>query len=347
LNINKKKGVKMKKDRMGFCRMFLLMLLVTSVQLGYAQNKSSLDRVAVIALEGPKGQLNHMAYSDTDKHLFIANKGNGSLDVVDVDANQFLQQLPNNKGCSGIDYAPDLGLVMIASGGEKACNIYEKKGDQYQLLKKIEMDGCGKVRYNPVNQRIYIQGKMDDKRVLSVWDANSLTQITNIEIPGKYSVMRVDKKRSKIFINGYDAIHKIDLEKNVLEATWPVEKSRAFKPMAFDEENNRVFMGTRKPAQVVVYDGETGKEIASVDIKGGTDDVLFDPKRKRIYASCGEGYISVVQQVDADNYKLVENIPTVEKARVGVFSPAMDRFYLGVVQTGEMKNQELWVYQPR
>ena len=51
---------------------------------------------------------------------------------------------------------------------------------------------------------------------------------------------------------------------------------------------------------VVVMDTETGKEVAAVPVPDGIDDLFYDAKRKRLYASCGDGFIAVIRQLDAD-----------------------------------------------
>jgi hypothetical protein len=46
----------------------------------------------------------------------------------------------------------------------------------------------------------------------------------------------------------------------------------------------------------------TGKIVQSLSAAGDCDDVFYDQARKRIYASGGEGAISVFEQQDADHY---------------------------------------------
>ena len=72
---------------------------------------------------------------------------------------------------------------------------------------------------------------------------------------------------------------------------------------------------------LVVMDSDTGKIVASVPIPGDVDDLSFDARRGRIYASCGEGAIAVIRQVDADRYESLATIPTVAGARTSIFSP--------------------------
>jgi hypothetical protein len=67
---------------------------------------------------------------------------------------------------------------------------------------------------------------------------------------------------------------------------------------------------------------------------GDCDDVFYDQARKRIYASGGEGAISVFEQQDPDHYKESVRIATVKGARTSFFSPELDRLFLAVRRQG-------------
>ena len=108
-------------------------------------------------------------------------------------------------------------------------------------------------------------------------------------------------------------VHVIDTTKNAVAASYPLKKAAANYTLALDEANHRVFVGCRKPAMVVVLDSETGKELAGVPIPTDTDDLFFDGKRKRLYAACGEGYLAVIRQIDADRYELQDRSMAVMK----------------------------------
>jgi hypothetical protein len=129
-----------------------------------------------------------------------------------------------------------------------------------------------------------------------------------------------------------------------------VEPSGVNAALAIDEPNHRLFVGCRKNPALVVMDGDTGKISASVPIPGDVDDVSFDAQRRRIYASCGDGAIAVIRQVDADRYELLATISTVKGARTSVFDAVDGRLYLAVPRRAERPEQaqpEVWVYQTR
>jgi hypothetical protein len=125
-----------------------------------------------------------------------------------------------------------------------------------------------------------------------------------------------------------------------------MEKWQANFPMALDESAHRLYVGCRKPARLVVMDTERGVPVADVAISGDTDDLFFDAKRQRIYVSCGEGFLDVVQKREGDRYERLARIATRAGARTSYFSPEIDRLWLAVPEHGG-QSAELRVYQPR
>src|SRR5262249_39324050 len=89
---------------------------------------------------------------------------------------------------------------------------------------------------------------------------------------------------------------------------------------------------------------DNGGIVASVHCVSDSDDLYYDSARKRIYAPGGEGFISVVQQIDADHYQLAK-FPTTIGARTGLWYEKRDRFYLAVPANSN-QGAALWVYAP-
>ena len=67
-----------------------------------------------------------------------------------------------------------------------------------------------------------------------------------------------------------------------------------------------MYVGCRKEPKVVVVDTESGKEVGDVAIPEDVDDLFVDVARKRVFVSCGEGFIAVLKVTDADHLELVE-----------------------------------------
>lgn len=112
----------------------------------------------------------------------------------------------------------------------------------------------------------------------------------------------------------------IDREKRTVLQTWRTDGATANYPMALDETDHRLFVVSRFPAHLLVFDTNTGKIIQSLSAVGDCDDIFYDKKRKKMDASGGEGAISVFEQQDADHYK--------ENARIAHRRRSTNKFLL-------------------
>jgi len=118
---------------------------------------------------------------------------------------------------------------------------------------------------------------------------------------------------------------------------WSLTLGQNF-PMALDEADHRLLVGTREPATLSVFDTSSGKMIASLPAVQDSDDLYYSAEKKRIFMPGREGSIWVFQQNDPDHYQLLAKIPTALGAgTAGYFGrqgKGFDRFYLAVPARG-------------
>jgi hypothetical protein len=139
----------------------------------------------------------------------------------------------------------------------------------------------------------------------------------------------------------------INPEKKEITGTHPVKMAGGGHPVALDEAVKRIFIGCRQAPMVVVMDSETGKEITGVPIPKDVDDLFYDAKRKRLYASCGEGFLAVIRQLDADHYEVQEKMETVKQAKTSLFDAESNRLFLAVPRQPGKEGPEIRVYRVR
>ncbi len=152
---------------------------------------------------------------------------------------------------------------------------------------------------------------------------------------------QLEKDSPRIYVNLPKSrkIAVLDRETRAIVATWPVGMTLANYPMALDQTDHRLFVISRFPARLLIFDTTTGKTVQRLPAVGDCDDVFYDQARKRIYASGGEGAISVFEQQDPDHYKESARIATVKGARTSFFSPELDRLFLAVRRQGTQAAQ--------
>jgi YVTN family beta-propeller protein len=336
----------MNRDAKGALALIALaaLLLMLGARPAPAAEPATLERVRTIRLKGAPGRLDHAAIDSKHGRLFVANLSNNSLDVVDLKAGKLVKQVHGQRKIQGIAYAADLDRIFVGNGIGGECNVFD--GRDYRLLKSIKLPGADNVRYLARRGLVYV-GHAD--KALSVIDARTLKVTAEIKLPGRPEGFQVETKRPRLYMNTVDPTRLVvvDTDTNKVLHRHPIKLADRAYPMALDEANRRLFVGCRKKASVVVMDSESGKEVAGVGLPEDIDDLFYDAKNKRLYASCGAGVLAVVRQRDADHYEVVEKIPTVKLARTCFFDPLEGLLYLFVPRQEGQEGPTIWVYRPR
>jgi len=319
-----------------------LSALVLAVQL-QAQN-AGLTQTKTIPLPDVRGRIDHFALDAHGQRLFMAALGNDTVEVMDLAAGRRIRSIGDCSTPQGVAFVPAANRLFIANGGSGTVRMLD--GTDFKVLKTVGiLPDADNVRYDG-KDLVYV-GYGDG--ALAIISATNGVLLGQIPLPGHPESFQLEQSGDRIFVNVPDTkqIAVIDRAQRKIVAMWPMEDFHSNFPMALDEANHRLFVGCRHPARLVVLDTATGKRVSDVAIGGDTDDVFYDAGRKRIYVSCGAGFVDVIAQRDVDKYELAEQIPTVSGARTSFFSPERGEFYLGVRAGLLGGSAEVRVYQCR
>ena len=114
--------------------------------------------------------------------------------------------------------------------------------------------------------------------------------------------------------------------------------------MAIDAAARRVLVVFRSPPTLMALSSEDGHVVATADTCGDADDVFVDAKRRRMYVSCGDGFIDVLEPAET-GYRHLARVPTVSGARTSLFAPELDRLFVAV-RPGWREPAAIWVFRP-
>jgi DNA-binding beta-propeller fold protein YncE len=323
---------------------FATVLLLSSLACAaHAAEPATLKLTQTIPLPGVQGRFDHFAIDGKGRRLFVAALGNNTLEVIDLAAGKRIQSVAGMSKPTGILYLPESNRIFVANGDDGTLKILD--GAEFKVTKTITaLEDADNLRFDPKTKRAYL-GYADG--ALGIIDATSGNESARVPLPKHPESFQLEQAGNRIFVNVPDAkqVAVIDREKKSVVATWPMEKFQANFPMALDEANHRLFVGCRQPARLVVFDTATGKPVTDLEISGDTDDLFFDAKRQRLYLSCGEGFLDVLQRRAGDRYERIARQPTRGGARTCFYSPDLDRLYLAVPQRNG-QDAEIRVYQP-
>src|SRR5215218_3332367 len=275
---------------------------------------SALRRVQTIPLYGVEGRIDHLAVDLADGRLFVAALENDTLEVVDLTTGKRVDQVRGLLEPQGVAYVPGTHKLIVSEGGAGFADIYDARS--LELVDRVQLGSDpDNVRYDPATDRAYVGYGVGAASALGVIDLKTATKVSDIKLSGHPESGEVEA---------------VDRKKGSVVATWPIEGTSENFPMALDEADRRLFVGTRSPPKLLVLDTDTGKTLASLDSPGDADDIFYDAKAKRIYVSGGDGAIRAFAQKGANDYESLGEISTNSGARTSLFVPELRRLYVAV-----------------
>lgn len=297
-----------------------------------AADPTFLTPVETIVLPEVRGRIDHFALDVEGRRLFMAALGNDSVEVIDPGSHKRLRSLSGCSSPQGLCFVPGVRRLFIANGGNGTVRMLD--GTTFDVLKTYgDLPDADNVRLDSVAGLVYV-GYGDGG--LAVIDATNANLVARIPLGGHPESFQLERKGRRIFVNVPDArqVAVVDRDQRAVTTTWPMRDAGANFPMALDEANHRLFIGCRRPARLVVLDTENGRTVKNLKISSDTDDVFYDPRRKLIYISCGEGEVDVVEQKNADNYRLRERVTTRAGARTSFLAADFDELYVALPKRG-------------
>jgi DNA-binding beta-propeller fold protein YncE len=302
-----------------------------------AQDKSPLKLVATIPLPGLKdGDFDHFA-PDVDGHrLFLTAEENDKIQVLDTSSNKLIHTMDNIKAPHAVLFRKDLRRLFIVEGDASAVKIYDS--DTFKPLGEVKVSiDADSLVYDPATSYVYVVSGGREAHtpysLISVIDTNNAKKIRDIKIGSNHiEALMLETSGPRMFMNitGKNVVGVMDRNKSDLTASWPLPAGDKLNvAMAFDEANHRLFVVTRNPGKLVVFNSDSGKVIADIPAVDLVDDAVYDAQHKRLYLA-GDQFIDVFEQKDPDHYILLARVPGSFRAKTGILVPELNRYYLAV-----------------
>jgi DNA-binding beta-propeller fold protein YncE len=270
---------------------------------------------------------------DPKGRLFVSALGNNTEEVVDLAAGTRSRSIGGIPRPQGVVYCADVNKLFVGSDEGK---LYIYDASTFDLISSIEYgDDVDNLRYDTGTKQVYVGYGSGETGAIGVVDAT-----TNQRLPKEFKLgahpesFQLESTGPNIYVNVPDLKQIAVINRNTgAISRWRIAFDSNF-PMALDESSHRLFVATRSPARLLVFDTTSGHMISALPCVQGSDDLFFDAARKRIYITGGEGYINVFEQDNGEHYHLAAKIPSGLGARTaGYFGKGrkgFDLFYVAV-----------------
>src|ERR1700722_10148919 len=327
-----------------------------SIAPAYAEDQLTLRLVQTIPLPGVMGRLDHMAVDLEKQRLFLAAVANGTLEVLDLGAGRVINSLTGFKDTQDALFLGGHFNKLYVSSLDGTLRIFQ--GETFRLVQALKLEpDPNRLFYDPATDLIYF-GYGGQNAGFDAYERVGVLQATRgarsdqfvadmiapTFRPGHLAEMAMDDGGKLLVCDSRaDLVFQFDTRKRELLRSWPAHGDGA-GDMSLDQTHHRLFVGTRIPPEMTVYDSESGKEIVSLPGPETMDGVHYDAELKRVYVTGGRwygtpeaspGWVYVYQQHDADHYELISKIKTRPGSGTSLFVAQFKRLYVASQAIGE------------
>jgi hypothetical protein len=325
-------------------------ILITVSTVANAQQPETLRAIRTIQLPSTvRGSFDHLAADVAHDRLFVAAEDYQAVLVVEISSGAVLHEIKGIAKPHAILYREDLNRIYVTDGADGSVRVFD--GTTYEALNTVPLaKDADSIGYDVSRKFLYVVngGKSEGKKfsLLSSVDTSSASKVADIKIEGdSLGAMALDVFRPRMYVNNKSTNHieVVDRWKGEVIASWPVASCKENVAMGLDEQSQRLFVGCRS-GKISVFDTNTGKELQALDASKDMDDLAYNAETKRIY-SIGGGVVSVLEQTDADHYRVLGNLQTVPGAKTAILVPELNRYFVAGPQ-GNSKNAAIIELEP-
>src|SRR6266567_5546967 len=241
-----------------------------------APKRALLLLVQEIPLPNVGGRIDHFTFDAKRKRVIGAALGNNTVEVVDTFSGRDIHSIAGAAEPQGLVYVGEFNRLFVANGTDGKLRIYD--ADSFTLLNTVDIgEDADNVRYDPAEKKVYVAFGGDEEGGIAVIDAASGKRLEDAaKLDAHPESFQIATSKTVIYANIATKAKVVLIDRNTHKVTdWPLKNVKSNYPMALDEADHRIFIVTRRPAQLVAIDTETGAMVASVPCVNDADDVYY------------------------------------------------------------------------
>ena len=318
----------------------ILACLVANCALG-ARPALVLD--TTVPLPRVSGRIDHMAFDPTRGHIAIAEIGNDSADIVNLETRSVMHRIGKLVEPQGIAYVTSTDSLVIANGGDGSLRLY--RGADFSEIGRIDLGGdVDNVHGIEGTDRVLVGY---GSGALALVDTRTRKLVSRTPLAGHPEGFRLAPDEVHAYVNVPNAheIAVVDIATGKQTGTWRFPGLRGNFPMAIDRNGDSIAVVFRSPPRLGLVDTSSGKLRSSYTTCGDADDVFFNESSSRIYVSCGAGEVDVFGR-DGAGYRKLQSFKTSSGARTALYVPDLDRLFVAARAGRLFGSAKLFVLRP-
>jgi hypothetical protein len=317
---------------------FLLVFLCLGAIPLCGEQPAALTLEKTIMLAGVTGKFDHFAMDETGNRLFASSTGTNAVVVIDLASDKIVEKLEGLGKPHGLVWIAETARLFVTDGAKGELDVYA--GTPLKRIQSIRLsEDADDLVYDSATKLLYAghggTNAANPSRV-AVVDTTSLQLISNLPVASHPEALELDPIADRIFVNVADSgqVVVIDGKTHQIAATWALHQGKDNTPLAFDADRDLLLVGCRMPAEIVVINGSSGIEGATMKSETGADDLFFDPATRHAFLITGAGTVDAFAVSAEGTLARLAVTQTESGAKTGYLDAKHRRLYIGVPGTG-------------
>jgi DNA-binding beta-propeller fold protein YncE len=314
------------KNLLSFGALFLSLF----VSGGFVQAQTKGYHLIKKTVIGGEGGWDYLTVDHEGGKLFLSH--GSQVEVRDLSTHKSLGVIKAVNGVHGIAAVPKYNRGITTNGRSNTATIFNLK----TLAPIVELptgENPDALLYDAYSDRVFVFNHSGSSA--TAIDLSKGIVLGTVDLGGDGVEAGVSDGQGTIFVNLEDTheIVSFDAKTLAVKTRWSVAPGEEPTGLAINTQTHRLFSVCGNELMLVV-DETNGKIISKVPIGKHVDGVVFDPGTKLAVSSNGEGSITVVKEVSATEYSVVETVPTAPGARTLALDPVTHHIFVSTAQYG-------------
>ena len=245
--------------------------------------------------------------------------------TIDADTGAVRADFAPGSHLHAVVVVPGTGRIVTTNSGDNTAKVIDAaSGALVASLPAAADADFGDLR--PGSGLVAVIG--GDSGTITLIDPRKLAAVRTIVVGGVLEFGQADGK-GRLYVNAEDTheVVVVDLAAGKVEGRYPLNGCVRPTGMALVAGGRLISACSNGVAKIL--DAASGREIASLAIGAGPDQVIYDPGRAMVYIpSARSGDMAVIALAGPAANTVIDTVPTQIGARTGTVDPKTGRIYL-------------------
>ena len=265
---------------------------------------------------GGEGRWDYLTFDPATRRLYITRQTH--VIVLDADTGEVVGEIADTPGVHGVALAPELNRGFTTDGRSASATIFDLK--TLKPLGSVKTgDDPDAILFDPSTKRVFTFN--GEGGSATAFDPLTAKVLGTIDLGGKPE-FAVSDAAGHLYANLEDKSEVVQLDPRELKVTarWTLAPGEEPTGLALDAKNRRLFSCCQNKLMVVL-DADSGKVVATLPIGEGVDATRYDAETGYVFASAGEGKLTIIHEDDRAHFRVVQTVATLPGARTMTLDP--------------------------